>query len=225
MRTKDRNQPTKTAIYDKGIFNGYIAIDPSLGDQRNKWYDEARNIITDFDLGNDRMFVAMGQTMKYNQVQDTASIKTDTTSDSNHMRRIMEFSETLSGKNNKDQSNFHWKFYPNETHQSLTQIATYEGIEFLFDWHRPRFWNEFFYDGTSPDKAMELYDCYFKTISKQLGYEVMSPFDDSMLIWYLEYREQYELALAVAKYNIKNHPESENPKKWVEKLENTIRNQ
>jgi predicted alpha/beta superfamily hydrolase len=217
----------KTAIYDKGMFNGYIAIDPSLGDQKNKWYDEARSKITNFDLKDDRMFVAMAQTMTYkrNQVQDTASIKRDTTSDSNHMRRIMEFSETLSRKNTKDRSNYHWKFYPGETHQSLTHIAIYDGIEFIFDWHRPRFWNEFFYEDTSPEKAIELYDNYYKTVSKQLGYEVTSPFDNSMLIWYLEYKKQYEKALAVAKYNIKIHPESENPKEWVKKLEETIQNQ
>ena len=215
----------KTAIYNKGIFNGYIAIDPSLGEQRNRWYDEARNKILDFDLNNDRMFVAMAQTMKYNQVQDIASIKADTTSDSNHMRRIMEFSETLSGKNKKDKSNFHWKFYPDETHSSVTQIGTYEGIEFLFGWYKPRFWNEFYYNGTSPEKAIELYDGYLKKISNQLGYEIKSPFDNSMLIMNLEYRKQYEKALAVAKYNMKIYPESEKPKEWVKKLEKIIQSQ
>ena len=215
----------KTAIYDKDTFNGYISIDPSLGEERNKWYDEARNEIANFDLGSDRMFVAMAQTMKYNQVQDIASIKADTTSDSNHMRRIMEFSETLSEKNRGNRNNFHWKFYPNETHQSVTQIATYDGIEFLFDWYRPRFWNEFYYEGTSPERAIDLYDNYFKTISGQLGFEITSPFDNSGLIWYLEYKEQYEKALAVAKYNIKIHPESEKPKEWIKKLEEAIQNQ
>jgi predicted alpha/beta superfamily hydrolase len=217
----------KPAIFDKGLFNGYISIDPSLGDQRNKWYDEARNTITNFDLKDDRMFVAMAQTMRFKRsnVQDTASIKKDTTSDSNHMRRIMEFSETLSRKNTKDRSNFHWKFYPDATHSSLTQIAIYEGIEFIFNWHRPRFRDEFFFEDTSPEKAIELYDDYYKTVSKQFGYEVKSPFDDSMLIGYLEYKKQYEKALALAKYNIKIHPDSEKPKEWVKKLEEAIQSQ
>jgi len=212
----------KTAIFDKDLFNGIIAIEPSLGDKKNKWYDETRGEIEKFSLGTKRMYVAMGQTMHYNQIQDTALIKKDTTSDSNHMRRIMEFSEKMISKNTFNNPDFQWKFYPEETHQSLVQISIYDGLKFIFNWYKPVFWNEFFYAGTTSERAIELYDNYFKTLSVNLGYVVKSPFDDSMLIWYLDYKMQYDKALALAKYNIAVHPDSEKPKEWIDKLEKKV---
>ncbi|HEX8546188.1 MAG TPA: alpha/beta hydrolase-fold protein [Cytophagaceae bacterium] len=105
-----------TAIYSNELFNSYIAIDPSLGHDKNKWFNSAMPDIEKLQLKKNRLFIGMGQTMPFNMVKDTASIKKDLSDHSNHMRAIMKFSEIVARKN----TNFKWIYYPEETHQSLT---------------------------------------------------------------------------------------------------------
>ncbi len=95
-----------TAIFSEDLFRGYIGIDPSLGQRRNEWYNLARKQIENFYPENSSIYIAMAQTIPGRMVQDTAGIKSDTSGYSNHMRRIMEFSEMESKKNTAEKSNF-----------------------------------------------------------------------------------------------------------------------
>ena len=211
-----------TAIYDSNLFNSYLAIDPSLGHDKNKWYEHARKDIEEFNLGKNRMYIGMGQTMPYKMSQDTASIKKDTTGYSNHMRRIMEFSETMMKKNTANAKPFAWKFHPDESHQSLTQLVTYEGICFLFNWYKMTCLNELLDPETPPEPALKLLVEHHKRISDNLGYAVIPP-ENSTLIWYLfEYKKQKEKAYAIAKYNLACHPGSKEAIEWVEKIKEDL---
>lgn len=203
-----------TAIYQPHLFDSYIAIDPSLGHFRNQWYEEARNDIEKFDLGNNRMYIGMGQTMPAHLPRDTASIRKDTTDHSNHMRRIMEFCETMSGKSDLE-NRFDWKYHPDESHQSLTQLVTYDGVSFVFNWYKPTYFGEFLDPATTPERALELMKGYYAMLSKNLGYTVVSP-ENSGLIWYLfEWKKQKEKALVIAEYNLLLYPKREDAKEWV----------
>lgn len=207
-----------TAVYNSNLFNSYLAIDPSLGHDKNKWYERARKDIEKFDLGKNRMYIGMGQTMPYKMPQDTASIKKDTTGYSNHMRRIMEFSETMMKKNTANDNQFVWKFHPDESHQSLTQLVTYEGICFLFNWYKMTCLNELLDQETPPETALKLLKNYHNRISDNLGYAVIPP-ENSVLIWYLfEYKKQKEKAYVIAEYNLLCHPDSKDAIEWVEKI-------
>jgi len=207
-----------TAVYNSNLFNSYLAIDPSLGHDKNKWYERARKDIEKFNLGKNRMYIGMGQTMPYKMPQDTASIKKDTTGYSNHMRRIMEFSETMMKKNTANDNQFVWKFHPDESHQSLTQLVTYEGICFLFNWYKMTCLNELLDQETPPETALKLLKNYHNRISDNLGYAVNPP-ENSVLIWYLfEYKKQKEKAYVIAEYNLLCHPDSKDAIEWVEKI-------
>lgn len=198
-----------TAVFYEDLFKGYLAIDPSVGQRRNAWYESVRNKIEKFYPENSSIYVAMAQTMPGQMVQDTASIKKDTSGYSNHMRRIMEFSEMESRKNTNERSNFYWNYFPQENHQTVTQPAMYEGIKFLFRWFKPEFYSTFFDTAVSPEKAAMMYEKYYSFVSGKLGYTYMPPEDESGLTEYLFYKKQPGKALAIAELNRKYYPQSE----------------
>jgi uncharacterized protein len=211
-----------TAIYNNKLFNSYLAIDPSLGHERNKWYEHARKDIEKFNLGKNRMYIGMGQTMPYKMQQDTTSIKKDTSGYSNHMRRIMEFSETMLKKNTTNDKKFEWKFHPNETHQSLTQLVIYDGISFLFNWYKITNLSEILDPETSPQNALKLLKDYYEKISNNLGYTVIPP-ENSTMIWYLfEYKKQKEKAYAIAEYNLTCHPDNKEAIELFKKIKKDL---
>ena len=214
-----------TAVFYEDLFKGYIAIDPSLGQRRNAWYESARKQIQQFYPENSSIYIAMAQTMPGRMVQDTASIKSDTTGYSNHMRRIMEFSEMESRRNNVQRSHFHWNYFPEENHQSVTQPAMYEGIKYLFRWFKPTFYNTFFDTTVTPEEAAAMYEKYYSYVSDQLGYVYLPPEDERGLTDYLFYKNQPMKALSIAALNRKYFPESKlSQRNYVDVLWRTRKN-
>ena len=198
-----------TSMFNEDLFKGFIAIDSSLGQTQNAWYNGVRAGIKDFYPEKSSIYVAMAQTMPGKMVHDTALIKRDTTRYSNHMRRIMEFSESLNKKNNKTRSKFYWEYFPDETHQSVTQLAMYNGVKFLFGWYKPAFYSTFFDLDVSPVTAVEMYDSYYRNISARLGYEIKPPVDASGLTEYLIYKKQPDKATAIAELTLRYYTENE----------------
>jgi len=213
-----------TALYSTNLFNSYIAIDPSLGAEKNKWYSIAAKDINQFRLINNRLFVAMAQTMPMSKTQKIDEIRKDTSSDSNHMRMIMDFSEKMVIKNEENKSSFKWKFYPDETHSGVTQIATYDGLKFVFDWYQNKKLKEILDVNTSPLKAMELLRNYYSRISTILGNnEIPLEYYNTVFIDFLISRNQKEKALAWSMYNLECYPESKNAQEYVEKLKKELK--
>ena len=213
-----------TVLYSTNLFNSYIAIDPSLGAEKNKWYNVASKDINQFRLKNNRLFVAMAQTMPMSKAQEIDEIRKDTSSDSNHMRMIMDFAEKMVVKNDKQNILFKWKFYPDETHSGVTQIATYDGLKFVFDWYQNKSLKEILDVNTSPEKAMELLKEYFARISTNLGNkEIPLEYYNTVFIDFLISRNQKEKALAWSIYNLECYPESKNAREYVEKLKKELK--
>jgi len=207
-----------TALYSTNLFNSYIAIDPSLGAEKNKWYSIAAKDINQFKLINNRLFVAMAQTMPMSKTQKIDEIRKDTSSDSNHIRMIMDFSEKVEKRNEKNNKSFKWKFYPDETHSGVTQIATYDGLKFVFDWYQNKNLKEILDVNTSPEKAMELLKSHYSRISNDLGNkEVPLEYYNTVFIDFLISRNQKEKALAWSRYNLECYPESKSALEYLEK--------
>jgi uncharacterized protein len=213
-----------TAIYNPDLFNSYLAIEPSLGDQRNKWYKQAQNDIKHLDLKNKKIFIAMAQTMHKGRVQDTASIKKDTTSDSNHMRVMMEFSEIMMKKNNPDKASYSWKFYPNDSHNSVVIPAIYDGLNFIFNFYGSISWDDLFNINTSPTEAVKIFKDYYENISDGLGYKVIPP-ENSFLIDYIIMKKQYDKAQAFALYNLECYPDNQTAKDMIKKIKDITKKQ
>lgn len=201
-----------TAIFSEDLFRGYIAIDPSLGQRRNEWYNLARKQIENYYPEKSSIYIAMAQTMPGRMVQDTSGIKSDTTGYSNHMRRIMEFSEMESNRNTETRKNFFWEYFPSENHQSVTQKGMYEGIKFVFRWFKPQFYARFFDTDVTAENAAKMYADYYTDMTQKLGYAYLPPADETGLTEYLFYKNQPQKALAIAELILKYYPENETSK-------------
>jgi predicted alpha/beta superfamily hydrolase len=203
-----------TFIRQPQLFNSYIALDPSLGHEK-EWIDNAGN---DFDKGNyaDKyLYVAMGHTMP--KGMDTSAILKDTTGDSRHMRCIMNFAKRIE-TSKKVGLSFQWKYYPDESHQSIVFKGTYDALTTNFKWFRNEKLYDIFKEDVSAEAAVRIITDYYEQLSIKMGYRTLSPEQEtSNLIDYLIFKRWYIKALAFAQLNAKNYPLS---KTAINQLEN-----
>ncbi len=207
-----------TALYQPDLFNAYIAVDPSLGNAKNEWYNTAAAKTESFDLKNKRMSVAMLQTMPQSMVQDLELIKNDTTWASNHMRKMMEFSELMSSKDSIDKT-FSWKFYPNETHSSVTQIGMYDGLKFIYDYYLNKTWPDVLDGPITTQESLDIMIEYYNKVSENIGIK-FQPKERllDMIIGAIKRSEQYDKALLFSEYYLEIYPESKHAKNQIEEF-------
>lgn len=116
----------------KEMFEDYIVIDPST------WYDDRKfangvlDSLSNSDYKGKSLFVAIANT---NNQPDTAKVKLLKTDFSEHEKSILAFCN--SAKNiNKSGLNFNYNYYPNDDHNSVPMIATYDGLRTIFKDYR-----------------------------------------------------------------------------------------
>jgi predicted alpha/beta superfamily hydrolase len=209
-----------TAIYEPDLFDAFIIVDGSLSEKDFEWYTVAKEKIVDYNPENKRMFVAMAQTMPPSCPQDIEGIKQDTTSHSTHMRAIIDFSERMSQKNAENKDFFSWKFYPNETHSSVTQIAMYDGFRFIYDYYYDNNWAYIMDAQTKPNDALSRFKDYFEVFGERQN-TLKYPSEDYFKMYNggFERREQTEKAKVFAKYYLDCYPSSVDAKEMIRKYE------
>lgn len=194
-----------TLVYQSQIFNGYIALDPSLGHDMNIWSDKAHQLLPNKKFSNKSLYIAMAQTMPL--LMDTAIINKDTTGASRHMRAIMRFANDI---NDENTLNFNWKYYPDKTHSEVTFIGAYDGLQSVFSWYHNPEKNKLFDPNVSSTQAIEIVVNRFEIVSQQMGYTVLPSEEYVMnIIGILLNKGQKEKAIAFAELNINNYPKSE----------------
>lgn len=193
--------------YHNKLFDAYIVIDPSLGVLDNQWFDISYNEIVKNDFSNKSLYLAMAQTMPMGT--DTIAIKKDTTSDSNHMRKIMSIADLI--KQNNSKIDFTWKFYPNETHGSLPLIAEYDAFHEIFKWYNLQALKFIYKSDKSPSFIKEAISNHFKKVSQKIGYNYMPPETYlTTLIRYFYYNNKKGNAFALSELLIEHYPKSAN---------------
>jgi len=116
----------------KDMFEDYIVIDPSI------WYDERKfaNGVLDSlakgDYNGKSLFVAMANT---NNQPDTNKVKLMKTDFSEHEKSIIDFCNKAKTIKNSGIA-FQQAYYPNDDHNSVPMIATYEGLRTIFKPYR-----------------------------------------------------------------------------------------
>lgn len=231
----DKNYPTKpyrvyvghslgglrvahTAIYEPDLFDAFIIIDGSLSENNFEWYEAAKKKLKDYNPIGKRMFVAMAQTMPPSRPQDIEEIKHDTTSHSTHMRAMIGFSEIMLQKNTDNKDFFAWKFYPNENHSSVAQIALHDGFRFLYDYYFDNIWSYIMDSQTSPEAALFRFKNYFEIFGERQN-TLKYPSEDYFKMYNggFERRGQTEKAKVFAKFYFECYPESEDAKAMMNK--------
>src|SRR4051812_32230438 len=115
------------------LFNSYIAIDPSM------WYDHQRFLaatkqkITAKKFDGTRLYVGIANTMPGGMTLD--KLKKDTTADTRHIRSIFEMDKFIKG-HSQNGLQYTSKYYGDDNHGSVPLISEYDGLRFIFNYYR-----------------------------------------------------------------------------------------
>lgn len=210
-----------TLVNQPHLFNSYIALDPSLGMVKN-WIGNANAEFNKNKYSGKSIYLAMGMTMP--KGMDTATIFNDTSGNARHMRCIMKFARNADA-NKTNGLDFNWKYYPDETHQSVVFKGTYDGLISNFHWFKNEKLFDIFKPEVNANASVKIITDYYEFLSTKMGYNQIAPEQGiSELIDYLIFKKWYDKALAFAELNYKNYPNSNNAKsqlqgiKWHTKL-------
>jgi len=206
-----------TLMYHPGIFNSYIALDPSMGHDMNVWSFKTDEMLKKISFQNKSLFVAMAQTMP--KGIDTSAIQKDTSGAARHMRAIMRFCNGINNYNVKG-LNFNWKYYPNEAHSGVTFLGLYDGLNSIFSWYPTTDYKRISDPSVSAKAAVEIVTKNFEEISKNMGYKVL-PGEASIIgiTDYLSGKGMNDKAIAFAELNVKNYPGSAYAKYYLRELQ------
>ncbi len=188
-----------TMINHSGLFNAYMAIDPSMFWDDKKILLQAKEALEKRSFAGKSFFLAIANTM--NSGEDTSIIGPI-------MRATFQLADYLKfNKNNRLVCSS--KYYSEYDHQSVPTVAAYDGLRYLFSFYGLRFpYQEFF----TPDyKADTILSEHYKRISHQMGYTVSPPEEFVNGIAYqLMSMSQFKRAYYFFEMNIENYPVSFN---------------
>ncbi len=195
-----------TLINYPEMFDNYISIDPSLWWDDKKLLKESKKALDEMEFDGKSLFVGIANTMP--KGMDTTRVASDTTRNTNHIRAILDFSQTAFA-NLQSGLNFSWKYYDDEDHGSVPLISEFDGLKFLFSWHRFPKWSEIMDTEKSVDDLTQLIVSHHEKISSKFGYEVLPKERQINTIGFtLMNRGMSEKAYAMFDLNIRNYPDS-----------------
>lgn len=202
-----------TLINKSYLFDNYLAIDPSLswGDQR--LLNHTKQTINSLKLEDKSIFIGIANTINNDKTSEAMSFDNaleDTTTNTLHLRSIVEFSELL---NLKQDIHSTWKYYPEETHGTVPVIAEHEAFRFLFSWYKFKHWDKFYAQELkhNGDELVGILVKYYEDISKIMRHSFLPKEREvnRLAYFYLD-KKDYERALPFFELNIKNFPKSAN---------------
>ena len=195
-------------IHHPQLFNGYLAIDPSI------WYNNAlllrqsREVLPGADLRGRSLFIAGANSLQNGL--DTTTVMNDSSSIfSKHMRAIFQIRNTLTTTTGRNHLAFGWKYYPEYNHNSVPLVAEYDGLRSIFDFYRLDFPHETFEDPGF--KGDTLLSNHYAAISRRIGYTVSPPeIFVNNIAYNLMQHHQLDRAWYYFNMNIQNYPSSFN---------------
>lgn len=194
---------THTLLHHQGLFNAYIASDPSF------WFDSAALIkatpaLLKQDFSRQNYFLAMAHTI--NPALDTAQVRTDTSLGGRHTTAILDMIAML-----KKSKHLRWdyKYYPDDDHHSIPFIAIYDGLRFIFPHYR--FPTYLYTDDSDADALKTMVTVHYQQLSKEMGYTVRPPewFLNQMGYWNLA-DKRYAKSAICFQLNAGYYPDSYN---------------
>ncbi|MEO6686351.1 MAG: alpha/beta hydrolase-fold protein, partial [Dyadobacter sp.] len=195
-----------TLIHHPGLFNSYVAIDPSMWWDKQQFLSQTKAALEQQSFQGRSLFLGIANTM--DPGMDTLKVQKDTASPSRHIRSILALNKYLI-HNNQNLLKFKSKYYIDDDHGSVPLIAEYDALHFIFSYYPLKL---SFNDYTNMDKSVVgKIEKHYEDISKQFGYKVVVP---ESMINNLGYQalgtKNYELAEYLLHMNTLNYPNSYN---------------
>ncbi|HEY9002297.1 MAG TPA: alpha/beta hydrolase-fold protein [Mucilaginibacter sp.] len=149
------------------LFNTYIALDPSIWWDQQRWVKKQEGEISKRDLKNKSLFVGIANNIPPGM--DTISVLKDTNvTIAAVTKAVLPFVDFL--RENKP-AGLRWssKFFPNETHGTVELISEYEALRFLFDFYPFRTSQFSGHPELNEDSVLA---AHYNMVSEKMGYTV-----------------------------------------------------
>ena len=188
------------------LFNAYIAIDPSMWYDKERFLEATKKKLTEKKYDGIRLFLGIANTMPPGMT--VKKMLKDTTADTRHIRSIFALDKFIKA-NAQNGLKFSSKYYADDDHGSVPLISEYDALRFIFSYYRMNLTREDFTD--SSVAIVTKYKKHYEIVSKEFGYTVYPP---ELFINGLGYQamgsHQYSKAAALFEMNIANYPNSSN---------------
>jgi hypothetical protein len=195
-----------TLIHHKEFFNAYVSIDASLWWDKHKLLKESKPVLATDNYSDKKLFLAIANRME--KGMDTSAVQKDTTENTELIRYNLELIRSIKN-NQQNKLIFNYKYYADDNHGSVSFIAEYDAIRFIFDYYKFDLYAR--YLDNDSIRLDTLLDAHYKNISRQLGYSV-KPAEDLIngLAYHSLNTKQFRKAKYLFKMNVSNYPESAN---------------
>lgn len=195
-----------TLIHHKEFFNAYVSIDASLWWNKHKLLKESKTVLVSDNYADKKLFLAIANRME--KGVDTSSVQKDTTENTELIRYNLELIRSIKN-NQQNKLNFDHKYYADDNHSSVSFIAEYDALRFIFNYYKFDLYAR--YLDTENIRLDTLLDAHYKNVSKQLGYPV-KPAEDLVngLAYHSLNTKQFTKAKYLFQMNVSNYPGSAN---------------
>jgi len=198
-------------INHKDLFNNYIAIDPSMDWDNQKFLKTALTKLNEEPYSNKTLFVSLAGPL--DRADESLGIEDVMNSQSEHSifaRSILTFCYAME-KNNSNELRFSWKYYPNDIHGSVPLPSIMDGLRYSFDWYQLKDASKYNDPGTSMTELKTLVENRAAILSDHFGY-IVPPGDEEFLnmggFMFMQ-MGQNDKALLFLNYAIEYYPKSE----------------
>lgn len=188
------------------LFNSYVAIDPSMWWDHQKYYAETVKKLASKNLANVSLFLGAANTM--DDSMDLVKVRKDTTVFTRHIRSILDLNDFLK-QDKKSKLNYGYAYYKDDNHGSVPLIATYDALRFVFKFNQLKL--------SIPEQINFNKDVFtkiekhFENVSSHLGYKVHVPENTVNVYAYQSLgKKDLDLAGYLFKLNVANYPQSPN---------------
>jgi len=187
------------------LFNAYIAIDPSLWWDSQRWIKKQESELAKHDFGNKSLFIAMANNIPAGL--DTNTMSQDKSGVSLVTQSVFPFVRYL---RDSKPNGLHWtsKLYPNERHGTVELNAEYDALRYLFDYYQFRTTQFIGHPELNEDSVI---GAHYRRVSEKLGYKVL-PTESTIndMGYDCMGRHKMDVAYKLFERNVTNHPESAN---------------
>lgn len=118
-----------TFVNHREMFNAYVAIDPSMWWDNERLLKQTKMILNQQSFNGRSLFLAVANTMENGM--DTSQVKNDTSGNTLHIRSNLKLAEMLQ-QHKTNKLNRAWKYYKDETHNTVPFLAEYDAIRWVF---------------------------------------------------------------------------------------------
>lgn len=185
-----------TLLNHTKLFQGYIAIDPSLKWDNYSVLKQAEQLLSEKDFKGTSLFLS---------IANSGYSDTETKKDNAPAFKLSKYLDD----NRNNNLRYTWRYYKDDNHGSVPMISEYDGLRFLLDFYNPRLPYDKFRDPAYNVDSFIV--SHYNKVSSSMGYTIHPP--ESLMNWlgYLFIMEkQYDKAHTLLKRNVDNYPDSPN---------------